>query len=45
MLQVLQRRGEFPGPRLNFTLPWKDYKNGFGFLDQEFWFGNDYIHR
>lgn len=42
---VLQRRGEFPGPRLNFTVPWRDYKNGFGVLDQEFWFGNDYIHR
>ncbi|PSN50150.1 hypothetical protein C0J52_11959 [Blattella germanica] len=29
---VFQRRGEFPGPRLNFTLPWRDYKNGFGVL-------------
>ncbi|XP_063221820.1 angiopoietin-4-like [Bacillus rossius redtenbacheri] len=42
---VILRRGQFAGPRQNFTLPWDDYRAGFGDLDREFWFGNDFIHR
>ncbi|GLH03743.1 Techylectin-5B, partial [Gryllus bimaculatus] len=42
---VIQRRGNFHGRRQKFSLPWKDYKRGFGDLDKEFWFGNDFIHR
>ncbi|XP_037041346.1 fibrinogen alpha chain-like isoform X2 [Bradysia coprophila] len=29
----------------NFNRSWTDYKHGFGSLDEEFWFGNDFIHR
>ncbi|XP_065566182.1 techylectin-5B-like [Artemia franciscana] len=29
----------------NFSLSWQDYRFGFGDLNKEFWFGNDYIHR
>jgi hypothetical protein len=43
--QVIQRRGDFGEPRTNFTAAWSDYKNGFGDLYGEFWFGNDFIHR
>ena len=28
----------------NFNRTWKDYKNGFGNLEKEFWFGNDFVH-
>ncbi|XP_067012693.2 uncharacterized protein [Anabrus simplex] len=42
---VIQRRGQFPGSQQNFTLSWNNYKHGFGDLDKEFWFGNDFIHR
>nr|CAD7396818.1 unnamed protein product [Timema poppensis] len=42
---VIQRRGSYRGSRQNFTLPWVEYKGGFGQLEQEFWFGNDFIHR
>ena len=41
--QVIQRRGDYGEPRENFTREWKDYKHGFGDLNGEFWFGNDYI--
>eukprot|EP00092_Neocalanus_flemingeri_P027836 GFUD01030219.1.p1 GENE.GFUD01030219.1~~GFUD01030219.1.p1 ORF type:complete len:765 (-),score=159.24 GFUD01030219.1:331-2625(-) len=40
---VIQRRGDFGEPKINFTRSWKDYKHGFGDLNGEFWFGNDYI--
>ena len=43
--QVIQRRGDFGLPRENFSVGWKEYKLGFGQLDREFWFGNDFIHR
>ncbi len=29
----------------NFNRSWLDYKHGFGELDREFWFGNDFIHQ
>lgn len=41
---VIQRR--FANDNLeNFNRTWFDYKLGFGKLDKEFWFGNDYIHK
>ena len=43
---VIQRRGEFgTEPRENFTRSWDEYKQGFGDLEQEFWWGNDKISR
>jgi len=42
---VIQRRGDFGEPRENFSASWRDYKFGFGNLDRQFWFGNDFIHR
>lgn len=42
---VIQRRGYFHGAKQNFSLSWDEYKTGFGDLDKEFWFGNDFIHR
>ncbi|XP_078315449.1 ryncolin-1-like [Crassostrea virginica] len=38
---VIQRR---QGPGVNFTRNWKDYKNGFGHIDDDYWLGNDAIH-
>jgi len=40
---VIQRRGDYGDPKENFTRDWNDYKYGFGDLNGEFWFGNDYI--
>ncbi|GFQ88939.1 techylectin-5A, partial [Trichonephila clavata] len=34
---VIQRRGRFDGPMNFFNKDWQRYKNGFGYLDQEFW--------
>ena len=40
---MIQRRGDYGDPKENFTRDWNDYKYGFGDLNGEFWFGNDYI--
>ncbi|XP_073831214.1 uncharacterized protein [Musca autumnalis] len=29
----------------NFNRSWTDYRNGFGSLQRDFWFGNEFIHR
>ena len=42
-MKVIQRRGDYGEPRVNFSKAWRDYKHGFGDLNGEFWFGNDYI--
>ncbi|XP_022303592.2 angiopoietin-1-like [Crassostrea virginica] len=38
---VIQRR---QNGDINFSRNWKDYKNGFGQADDEYWLGNDAIH-
>lgn len=40
--QVIQRRID---GRLNFLRDWEEYKNGFGFLEGEFWLGNEWIRK
>ncbi|XP_023349359.1 angiopoietin-2 isoform X2 [Eurytemora carolleeae] len=42
---VIQHRGDYGEPKQNFTTNWETYKHGFGDLQGEFWFGNDYISR
>ncbi|XP_072179305.1 microfibril-associated glycoprotein 4-like [Diadema setosum] len=39
---VIQRRVD---GRLNFLRNWQEYKDGFGFLNGEFWLGNEWIHK
>ncbi|XP_054767446.2 ficolin-2-like [Lytechinus pictus] len=39
---VIQRRID---GRLNFVRNWEEYKHGFGFLEGEFWLGNEWIHK
>lgn len=41
---VIQRRF-MNNQQENFNRSWLDYKLGFGELDKEFWFGNDFIHK
>ena len=41
---VIQRRGAFGEERENFTRNWKDYKDGFGDLNGEFWFGLEFVN-
>ena len=41
----MQRRGDFGEPRENFTRSWEDYRQGFGDLEREFWWGNDKLSR
>ncbi|XP_076107161.1 uncharacterized protein LOC143075580 [Mytilus galloprovincialis] len=39
---VIQRR---MNGKTNFYRGWKEYENGFGDLNEEYWLGNDKIHR
>ena len=39
---VVQRRQD---PSVNFYRGWQDYKNGFGYLNRNFWLGLDKIRR
>nr|XP_034337528.1 fibrinogen-like protein A isoform X2 [Crassostrea gigas] len=39
---VIQRR---INGSVNFYRNWKEYKNGFGYADHEYWIGNDMLHR
>ena len=41
---VFQRRGEFP-PQRDFLRNWEEYKWGFGLLEEEFWWGLEYLWR
>lgn len=41
---VIQRRGTSTPPT-NFNRYWSEYKQGFGDLTQDFWFGNDLIRK
>ncbi|KAK3763744.1 hypothetical protein RRG08_059102 [Elysia crispata] len=38
---VIQRRST---EKINFHRNWVDYRNGFGYFDDDFWLGNDNIH-
>ncbi|CAC5415361.1 FCN [Mytilus coruscus] len=40
-IQVFQRR---INGKVNFYRDWKEYKEGFGSLQNEFWLGNDRLH-
>jgi len=42
---IIQHRGDYGEPKVNFTATWEDYKLGFGDLQGEFWFGNDHLAR
>ncbi|XP_067619944.1 uncharacterized protein [Eurosta solidaginis] len=41
---VIQNRGPY-SEHENFNRSWVEYKNGFGELTKEFWFGNEFIHQ
>ncbi|XP_004518306.2 angiopoietin-2 [Ceratitis capitata] len=41
---VIQNRGPF-NEHENFNRSWLDYKHGFGELNKEFWYGNEFIHQ
>ena len=45
IVKVIQRRGDYGGPRENFDRTWTDYKRGFGSPIGEFWLGNENIHQ
>uniref|UniRef100_A0A1A9V0D7 Fibrinogen C-terminal domain-containing protein n=1 Tax=Glossina austeni TaxID=7395 RepID=A0A1A9V0D7_GLOAU len=41
---LIQHRGPYEKQE-NFNRSWSDYRNGFGSLTRDFWFGNEFIHR
>ncbi|GBL86733.1 Techylectin-5A [Araneus ventricosus] len=41
---VIQRRGQYGNGEDYFVKRWKEYKEGFGNMNKEFWLGNDNIH-
>ena len=41
---VVFRRDSSVSPRVNFDRTWKDYENGFGDLETEFWYGLKEMH-
>uniref|UniRef100_A0A1A9WFP4 Fibrinogen C-terminal domain-containing protein n=1 Tax=Glossina brevipalpis TaxID=37001 RepID=A0A1A9WFP4_9MUSC len=41
---LIQHRGPYKRQE-NFNRSWSDYRNGFGSLTRDFWFGNEFIHR
>jgi len=41
---VIQRRADIQ-PRESFSRDWQEYKDGFGNLTQETWWGNENVHR
>uniref|UniRef100_A0A1W7R9L4 Ryncolin n=1 Tax=Hadrurus spadix TaxID=141984 RepID=A0A1W7R9L4_9SCOR len=41
---IIQKRGDYNQPLDYFYKTWKEYKAGFGKLDQDFWLGNDKIY-
>ena len=40
---MIQRRGDYGWPRVDFHRNWNDYKHGFGIHNKEFWLGNEQI--
>ncbi|GBL86719.1 Techylectin-5A, partial [Araneus ventricosus] len=43
-LSVIQRRGQYGNGENYFNKKWKEYKEGFGNMQREFWLGNDHIY-
>jgi len=41
---VIQRRGDYKRDEDYFFKNWKEYKNGFGSIKEDFWLGNDNIY-
>ena len=41
---VILRRNRNTSPQVNFTRSWKEYENGFGDLNTEFWYGLRNMH-
>lgn len=41
---VIQRRGSEGSDKTNFNQNWDHYKNGFGHIEGDFWFGNEFIN-
>lgn len=40
---IIQRRDNFVNLQ-NFSLPWVEYKFGFGAANKDFWMGNEFLH-
>ncbi|XP_017141488.1 techylectin-5A [Drosophila miranda] len=41
---VIQSRGPYQTQE-NFNRTWDEYRTGFGSLERDFWFGNEFIHK